>query len=106
MTATAKQINNSKSMHSSVLVEPWVTEKAHSLMALNKYVFRISKGTNKHAVAAAVAHAYKVTVESVRIIALPRKRRAIGRTIGWKSGVRKAIVTLKEGDKIELFQGV
>lgn len=96
----------SLSKKQSVLVEPWITEKSHALMSENKYVFKIARRASKKEVEVAVERFYKVSVISVRIVNLPRKRRVIGRSTGWKSALKKAIVTLKEGDKIELFQGV
>ena len=88
------------------LVEPWVTERTHNIMSLGKYVFRVHKRANKMGVRRAIESAYGVTVEKVNIINIPSKSRRSGRSVGTKPGFKKAIVSLKEGDKIDLFEGV
>jgi large subunit ribosomal protein L23 len=91
---------------SHILVAPMVTEKSHALMSENKYVFEVSKVANKQQVIQAVKELYNVTAEKVNMVNIHPKKRVYGRTVGWKSGYKKAIVKLKEGDKIELFEGV
>lgn len=88
------------------LIEPWITEKSHQEMAQNKYVFKVSPESNKKNIEKAVEDLYKVKVVSVNVVNIHRKKRVYGRTKGYKSGYKKAIVTLKEGDKIQLFEGV
>jgi len=88
-----------------ILLEPWITEAASNQMAFNKYVFKVSPRAGKHQVKKAVESLYKVKVMDVNTVKIPRKFRIYGRTSGWKSGFKKAIVTLKPGDKIELFEG-
>jgi large subunit ribosomal protein L23 len=87
-----------------VLIEPWITEAATVAMELNKYIFKVSSDSAKGQIKKAIEKLYKVTVISVNTVKIPRKIRNYGRTPGWKSGFKKAVVTLKEGDKIELFQ--
>lgn len=89
-----------------VLIEPWITEKSHEKMAENKYIFKITNGARKGTTKKAVEELYGVTVMKVNIINIPAKQRSMGAKIGWKSGYKKAMVTLKKGDKIELFEGV
>ena len=88
------------------LVEPWITEKSHDLMANNKYVFKVNKDKDKRSVKLAIEDLYSVTVMSINMINVSPKARVFGRKTGWKTGFKKAIVTLKEGDKIEMFEGV
>lgn len=88
-----------------VLVEPWITEKSHAGLSDNKYVFRIAKDATKSEVKKAIEGFYKVSVQKVAVVNFIPKKRAYGRFEGAKAAVKKAIVTLKEGDKIELFQG-
>lgn len=88
-----------------VLVEPWITEKSHAGLTDNKYVFRIAKDATKSEVKKAIEGFYKVSVQKVAVVNFIPKKRAYGRFEGAKAAVKKAIVTLKEGDKIELFQG-
>ncbi|MBZ9578431.1 50S ribosomal protein L23 [Patescibacteria group bacterium] len=86
-----------------VLKEPHITEKATDLARKNQYVFRIWEGVNKVEVKKAIEDIYKVKVIDVKIIKVPPKRRRLGRISGWKKGYKKAIVKVKEGQKIELF---
>jgi large subunit ribosomal protein L23 len=85
------------------ITRPWVTEKTHELISNNKYVFKIRFKTNKYQIRKAVEKLYGVTVEKVNIVNIPSKKRRFGRVICKKSAIKKAIVTLKEGDKIEVF---
>lgn len=88
-----------------VLVEPWITEKTHAAMAINKYAFRVVRTATKQQVTKAIEGLYKVKVEKIAMVNIQAKKKAYGRYMGKKAAIRKAIVTLKEGDKIELFQG-
>lgn len=89
-----------------VLKRPVITEKNTDLMEQNKYVFEIEKKANKAQVKAAVEKAFDVTVIGVNVITVPSRPRGFGRLRGHKSAWKKAIVTLKEGDSIEIFEGV
>lgn len=87
-----------------VLVKPRITEKAHSDLSLNKYIFQVSSDATKVNIKKSVESVYGVTVTAVNTITIPAKKRNFGRSGGFKSSFKKAIVTLKEGDSIELFQ--
>jgi large subunit ribosomal protein L23 len=109
MTNTQVQKNTTEVngvLTESVLVEPWITEASTLAMELNKYIFKVSPDAAKGQIKRAIEELYKVKVLAVNTVKIPRKFRNYGRTPGWKSGFKKAVVTLKEGDKIELFQGV
>ncbi|EKE25286.1 MAG: 50S ribosomal protein L23 [uncultured bacterium] len=88
-----------------VLVEPWITEKTHAAIANNKYTFKVVKSAAKKEIKLAIEGMYGVSVERVSVINVLPKKKAYGRHMGTKSGFKKATVTLKQGDKIELFQG-
>ena len=89
-----------------VLRRPMITEKNSQLQALGKYVFEVADDANKNQIKQALEKSFKVDVTAVNVITVPGKQRRLGRrqvlTPSWK----KAIVTLKPGDKIELFEGV
>jgi len=89
-----------------VLRRPLITEKSTGLAPQNKYAFEVAGGANKPQVKQAVEKAFKVKVTGVNMIMVRGKTRRVGRrqvlTPPWK----KAIVTLKPGDKIGLFEGV
>ena len=82
---------------------PHITEKSANLANLNKYIFRVLPNANKTEIAKSIAGFYGVKVESVNIINIHRKKRFLRRHEGYKSGYKKAIVTLRQGDKIELL---
>ncbi len=94
-------------------LNPRLSEKAYGLSEQrNTYIFDIEPGTNKLDVANAVATQYKVGVNRVRIAAVPGKAKKAYRQRGRKwlkgqrSDIRKAYVTLKEGDKLPIFAAV
>lgn len=86
---------------SDVLIRPRITEKATDQLEKNTYVFEIAHGAQKKQVANAVHVIYKVKPIKVRIANNPSKRVFVRGKRGLKTGVRKAYVELKKGDKIE-----
>jgi len=86
-----------------IIKEPLITEKASELNSINQYVFKVFSRSNKAEIKKAVEALYNVKVETVRIINLPAKKRRLGMFEGIKPGYKKAIVTLKKGDRIELI---
>ncbi len=82
---------------------PYITEKAVNLTNKDIYVFRIDKNANKTAVKKAVEEIYKVNVEKVTMINTKDKKIGRGRMAGFKRGFRKALVRIKEGQKIEVM---
>ena len=90
---------------SGAIIAPWITERSHNLMAENKYVFKVVRNSSKAEIKRIIESLYKVTVIKMNSVNIPAKKRVRGRTVGKKAGFKKAIVTLKEGDKIELFEG-
>jgi large subunit ribosomal protein L23 len=89
-----------------VVRRPLVTEKNTALQAQGKYAFEIAAGANKNQVKQAVEKGFKVTVTSVNMITVRGRERRVGRRIVAGSSWKKAIVTLKPGDKIQIFEGV
>ena len=81
---------------------PILTEKASGLNERGAYFFRVHRGVTKPAFARAVSRRYGVAVAAVRMLVMPGKTRVRGRITGWKPGFKKAIVTLKKGEKIEI----
>jgi len=87
----------------TLILKPMITEKATALSQLNQYVFLVAKNATVPEVKKAIELIYKVKVAKVRSINIPSKTKRIGRTIGVKSGYRKAIVTLKKGEKLDVL---
>ena len=86
-----------------VLRKPHVTEKAGDLTAKNQYVFEIFPTANKIEVKKSVEALYGVDVDHVRIINIPRKQKIFKGRKGWSPGYKKAIVKIREGQKIEVL---
>ena len=90
-----------------VIVRPVVTEKAMKLRDLqNKYVFEVAKSANKIEIKKAIEEVVGVGVTQVRTISTHGKPKRFGRFEGRRPDRKKAIVTLKQGDRIELFEEV
>jgi large subunit ribosomal protein L23 len=89
-----------------VLIKPLITEKNTMLGAQGKYTFKIDRRANKTQVKEAVETIFKVNVTAVNTISVPSKTRRVGRTIGKTQPWRKAVVTLRAGQRIEIFEGV
>ena len=101
----AKEVNKIENIAYRILVEPWITEETTRIAELNKYVFKVAIGATKDEVKRSIEEIYGVKVEAVNTIRIPAKKRMRGAKVGWKSSYKKAIVTVKEGDKIDLFEG-
>jgi large subunit ribosomal protein L23 len=89
-----------------VLVQPVISEKSFQLaQANNQYTFRVLNGAHKVEIRQAVEEMFDVTVIGVRTVSVRSKPKRRGLTRGRRPGWKKAIVELKAGDRIELFEG-
>jgi large subunit ribosomal protein L23 len=87
-----------------VLLRPVTTEETQMLMELDQYVFQVAMDASKPEIKAAVEEIFGVKVKKVNTLIMPAKRGMRGRHEYWRTQEwKKAIVTLQEGDKIELF---
>jgi large subunit ribosomal protein L23 len=86
-----------------VLKSPHITEKATNLTQKNQYIFKVWPKTSKTEIKKAIKEVFRKDVVSVRTIKISRKKRRMGKISGWKPGYKKAIVKLKEGQKIEVL---
>lgn len=86
-----------------VLKIPQVTEKATDLARKNQYVFRVFTGANKKDIRKTIEDIYGVDVLDVKVIKVPAKQRRLGNSSGWRKAYKKAIIKIKEGQKIELL---
>lgn len=89
-----------------ILVKPLITEKATELSALNKYVFEIAPSMNKVEVKKAIRAIYNVEPVDVNVLNFSGKKVRFGRIRGKRKAWKKAVVTLKKGDSIEVYEGV
>ncbi len=90
-----------------IIIRPILTEKMTNLKeAFNQYAFQVHRDANKIQIKKAVEERFNVTVTKVRTINVRGKKRRMGRFEGKRAAWKKAIVTLKEGDVIDLVTGV
>jgi large subunit ribosomal protein L23 len=94
------------SLHpNEVLLAPVVSEKSYSLIADRKYSFRVHPKAHKTQVRQAVEELFQVKVERVNISQVKAKPKRRGLIRGTKPGWKKAVVQVREGDTIEIFEG-
>jgi large subunit ribosomal protein L23 len=98
MAATAR--------HYDTILAPVITEKATVLSEQNKVVFRVAADASKDEIAAAVEELFKVTVTKVNTIVTKGKTKRFRGIMGRRSDVKKAIVTLAEGQSIDITTGL
>ncbi len=98
MAATAR--------HYDVILSPHITEKATVLSELNKVVFKVAKDATKDEIATAVEELFKVKVTKVNTLVAKGKVKRFRGVIGQRSDVKKAIVTLAEGQSIDVTTGL
>ncbi len=88
------------------LLKPLITEKSTALReGLNKISFIVSNDANKSEIARAVSETLSVKVEKVNVVNLRGKLKRMGRFAGRRPNRKKAIVTLRAGEKVTLFEG-
>ena len=88
-----------------VLRRPIVSEKSTALQERDKYTFEVSRNASKEQIKQAVELSFQVKVARVNVITMPAKWRGPGRRRSLTSPWKKAVVTLKPGQKIEFFEG-
>jgi large subunit ribosomal protein L23 len=89
-----------------IILRPLITEKNTNLMVYNKYSFEVDRNANKTQIRQAIEEIFKVSVTKVHTMNMRGKMRRRGMRFGYTADWKKAIVTLAEGDRIELFEGV
>ena len=88
------------------IVSPTITEKATSLSEFNKIVFRVHKGSNKNSIKKSIEKIFKVNVIKINTVNLRGKTKLIKCKKSSRPGYKKAIVTLKKGQSIDLATGI
>jgi large subunit ribosomal protein L23 len=88
-----------------VLIRPVLSEKSYEQIAQNRYTFKVHKDAHKTQIRQAVEQLFDVKVVGVNIVMVQPKPKRRGVTKGTRMGWKKAIVELKAGDKIEIFEG-
>jgi large subunit ribosomal protein L23 len=96
-------VANSSLSNSQIIKYPIITDKATRLLENNQYSFVVDRYSDKLMIKTAIEYLFNVKVIKVNTCRLPRKKKRVGKYIGWKPQYKKAIVTLSEGDVINLF---
>ena len=95
--------SNFSRSNAQIIKYPIITDKATRLLENNKYSFIVDQYSNKLTIKAAIEYLFNVKVIKINTCWLPRKKKRVGKYVGWKAQYKKAIVTLSEGDVINLF---
>ena len=94
------------SLHpNEILLAPVVSEKSYNQIADRKYTFRVHQDAHKTQIRQAVEELFEVEVQNVNIVKVQPKPKRRGATKGTRPGWKKAVVQLREGNTIEIFQG-
>ena len=88
------------------IISPTITEKATSLSEFNKIVFKVHEGASKNSIKKNIEKIFKVNVVKINTINLKGKTKMVRNKKAYKSGYKKAIVTLKKGQSIDLATGI
>ena len=88
------------------IISPNITEKSTSLSEFNKVVFKVNKGASKNSIKRSIEKIFKVNVIKINTINLKGKTKLVRNKRAYKSGYKKAIVTLKKGQNIDLATGI
>jgi len=89
-----------------IIKYPVISDKATRLLELNKYTFMIDRKANKFTIKKVIEYFFNVNVIKINTLNTAQKKKTVGRFSGYKSNYKKAIITLKEGDKINLFTDI
>ena len=95
-----------KNHYLDTIIAPSITEKATSLSDFNKVVFKVSKQANKKAIKKSIEKIFKVNVIKINTINIKGKTKIVRNKKAFKSGYKKAIITLKKGQSIDLATGI
>lgn len=87
-----------------IIIRPLITEKNTNLMSLNKYSFEVATEASKPEIKKAVEDIFNVQVKAVHTMNVRGKQRRRGREFGYTRSWKKAVVTLADGNRIELFE--
>jgi|Transcript_29345 large subunit ribosomal protein L23 len=101
-----KNKKNDFQMMLGTIKYPIITDKATRLLERNKYTFMVDQRANKFTIKKIIEYIFSVEVIKVNTLNTPRKKRTIGQFSGYKAKYKKAIITLKNGDTINLFPDI
>lgn len=88
-----------------IIIRPIITERGNDSMSIGRYTFEVDISSNKPQIKKAIESLFKVHVEDVNTMIVKGKMRGVGRFKGRRKNWKKAVVALREGDSIPLFEG-
>jgi large subunit ribosomal protein L23 len=90
-------------MNRSIIKHPIISEKATRLSSLGKYIFLVRKDATAPEIKKTISRIYKVDVVSANVLNVKPKTRRLGQTVGTRSGYKKAVITLKKGQSLDIL---
>ena len=96
-------INSSTNTNANIIKYPLITDKTTRLLEKNQYTFIVDRSSTKVTIKNTIEYLFDVKVTKVNTCHLPRKEKRVGKYMGWKPQYKKAIVSLAEGNVINLF---
>jgi large subunit ribosomal protein L23 len=97
-------VSNSSTLSNGTIIKyPLITDKSTRLLENNQYTFIVDRYSDKIRIKDAIEYLFNVKVTKVNTCRLPRHKKRVGKYIGWKPQYKKAVVSLAEGDVINLF---
>ena len=104
MSKLLKNISNERAL--SLIQSPIMTEKSTNLNQFNKYSFVVSKDADSYEIKQAIENIFKVKVEKINTLVVRGKLKSFKGSLGYKKDIKKAIVTLAEGNTIDSSLGI
>lgn len=99
-------ISSKRGLCANILLQPMVTEKVHAISSMGQYAFFVKYPIHKRDIKRAVEEIYGVHVVSISTSRVKPKKRVRGKDVGYTRRLKKAIVSLRKGETIALFEGV
>jgi len=96
-------INSTTTSNANIIKYPLITDKTTRLLEKNQYTFIVDRSSTKLTIKNTIEYLFDVKITKVNTCNLPRKKKRVGKYMGWKSQYKKVIVSLAEGDVINLF---
>ncbi len=90
--------------YNDVIIRPVLSEKSTDLAEENKYVFQVAMSANKHLIKKAIKEIFNVNPLKINVMKVRGRRKRVRHQYGYTTSWKKAIITIGEGEKIELFE--
>lgn len=87
----------------NIIKYPIISDKGTQLLENNKYTFIVNSSSNKETIKKALQSLFNIKIIKINTCNLPKKKKKIGKFLGWKTQYKKVIITLAKGNRINLF---